>query len=266
MSASELFKAGDLKEAIAAQTQEVKAEPADPGRRLFLFELLAFAGDLDRARKQIDAVHYDDPERDAAVLRYKRLLDSEAARRKTFAESVKPEFLSEIPFHARMRMDAVLNFLQLHRVVEAAALLEGARKMTPVLKVVLNGTPREGLHDADDVFGTVLEVMANGLYYWVPLEQVSTLAMNEPRFPRDLIWAPARLELADGQSGEVFLPALYPGSHQHPDDQVKLGRATDWKTFEGGPVLGIGQKMFLAGEDEVPLLEWRELRVLGEAP
>ena len=81
MNATELFKAGSLKEAIEAQTQEVKANPTDPGRRLFLFELLAFAGDLDRARRQIEAVRYDEPERDTAVQRYRRLLDSEAARR-----------------------------------------------------------------------------------------------------------------------------------------------------------------------------------------
>ena len=34
MTASELFKAGRLREAVAAQLQEVKAHPADEGRRL----------------------------------------------------------------------------------------------------------------------------------------------------------------------------------------------------------------------------------------
>ena len=63
------------------------------------------------------------------------------------------------------------------------------------------------------------------------------MAMNPPRFPRDLLYVPARLELAD-EAGEVFLPALYPGSHEHADDQVRLGRMTDWKALEGGPTLG----------------------------
>ena len=264
MSASELFKAGQLKEAIEAQTKEVKANPTDPGRRLFLFELLAFAGDLDRARLQIEAVRYDDPARDTSVQLYRRLLDSEAARRATFNDSKAIAFLTEIPFHVRMRMDAVRNFLPLHRVVDAANLLNGARNATPNLKVVLNGTTYDGLHDADDLFGTVIEVMTNGLYYWVPLELVVSLAMNDPKAPRDLLWIPARIELTDGQNGEVFLPALYPGSHLHPDDAVKLGRSTDWKSVENGPVLGIGQKTYLAGEETFGLLDWRELKVLGE--
>ena len=55
-----------------------------------------------------------------------------------------------------------------------------------------------------------------------------------PRFPRDLLFIPAHLELEDEQ-GDIFLPALYPGSHEHPDDQVRLGRMTDWKELDGGP-------------------------------
>ena len=161
-------------------------------------------------------------------------------------------------------MDAVRNFLSANQVAEAAGLLEGARGATPDLSVVLNGKTYKGFLDADDVFGTVLEVMTNGLYYWVPLESVATLAMNEPKAPRDLLWIPARIELTDGQTGEVFLPALYPNSHLHADDVVKLGRTTDWKEQENGPTIGLGQKTFLAGEDPVAILEWRELSVLGE--
>ncbi len=49
MNATELYRAGKLQEAITAQVAEVKANPTDQGKRLFLFELLVFAGDLDRA-------------------------------------------------------------------------------------------------------------------------------------------------------------------------------------------------------------------------
>jgi type VI secretion system protein ImpE len=101
--------------------------------------------------------------------------------------------------------------------------------------------------------------MARGAYYWVPLEDVLALALNPPAYPRDLIWAPARLTLRDGEEGEVFLPALYPGSHEAADDALKLGRATDWKAEPDGPVLGVGRKTFLAGDDGVSLLEWRRL-------
>ena len=85
MNVGDLFKAGKLSEAVDAQLKEVKAKPADHGQRLFLFELLAFAGDLDRAQRQIEAINYNDMELDAAVLAYRRLLDSERARRRLFS-------------------------------------------------------------------------------------------------------------------------------------------------------------------------------------
>jgi protein involved in temperature-dependent protein secretion len=43
MTASELFQAGQLQAAIDAQTQKVKANPADQAARLFLFELKGLA-------------------------------------------------------------------------------------------------------------------------------------------------------------------------------------------------------------------------------
>lgn len=99
--------------------------------------------------------------------------------------------------------------------------------------------------------------MAQGKYFWVGMEQVVALGMKAPRFPRDLLYFPARLDLA-AESGEVFLPTLYPGSYKNADDQIKLGRATDWVTTEGGPTLGVGARMFLVDDDAVGLLEWRE--------
>jgi type VI secretion system protein ImpE len=263
MTATESFKAGRLAEAVAAQVQEVKAHPADNARRLFLFELLSFSGDLDRARRQVEAIRYDEPELAAALVNYRALLDSEAARRTLFADGVLPQFLVEPPFHVRMRLDAATNAMRDHRPVDAAKLIFGAATAGPAINVVLNGTAYESFRDADDLFGPVLEVMARGRYYWVALEQVESIAMNPPRFPRDLIWAPARLTMREGPSGEVYLPVLYPSSYNHPDELVKLGRRTDWNRLEGDVVLGIGGRTFLAGDDAVTLLEWRELQVVS---
>jgi len=125
----------------------------------------------------------------------------------------------------------------------------------------LNDKPFQTLRDCDDLFGPVLEVMAHGDYYWLPLQQVESLMMNAPKYPRDLLWLPAKLSLRDGPAGDVFLPALYPGSHQHADNQIKLGRQTDWQGGDAGPVRGIGFRMFLVDDDAKSLLEWRELQV-----
>jgi type VI secretion system protein ImpE len=259
MNATELYKAGKLQDAIAAQNQEVRANPADDGRRLFLFELQAFAGDLEKARRQIDTVNYTEPERAAGVLSYKKLLESEQARRQFFKDGVPPKFFADQPEHVHWRIEAV-NRLRENRPDEAAQCLAKATEAMPSIRGTLNDKPFEGLRDFDDLLAGVLEVMAQGAYYWVPFEQIEDLTIKPPKFPRNLLWAPGRLEMRES-AGNIFLPALYPGSHEDPNDQVKLGRATHWKGGEAGPALGVGLHMFLVGEDEVPLLEWRHLTI-----
>ncbi len=264
MNATSEYKAGRLPEAIDAQLKDVKAHPADTGKRLFLFELLAFAGDVDRARRQIEAIHYDDMERDTALLAYRKLLDAEQARRRLFSDGLKPQFLVPPPEYVAYRLDAV-NRLREGCPAEAGEALAKAAELTPAVKGRLNDDPFTSLRDCDDLFAGILEVFAHGNYYWLPFEQIDTLAMKAPKAPRDLLWIPARIELRNGPAGDVFLPALYPGSHEHADNQVKLGRMTDWKGADGGPVMGVGLHSFLADDTDVTLLEWREL-VVEPAP
>lgn len=260
MNASDLYKAGKLSEAVDAQLKEVKASPADHAKRLFLFELLVFSGDLERAKKQIENVNYGQMEIDAAVLAYRKLIDSEQARRQLFQDGVAPRFFGEQPEHVHMRLEAV-NCFRENRPDGAGQFLAQANGAAPAVKGQLNDKPFDSLRDCDDLFGTVLEVMAQGSYYWVPLEQVESITMNPPRFPRDLIWIPARLELLEGAAGNVYLPVLYPGSEEQADNQVKLGRTTDWKDVGAGLVRGVGAHLYLAGEADMSLPEWRELKI-----
>lgn len=260
MHADELFKQGQLFDAITAQIQEVKSHPGDHARRLFLFELLTFAGDLDRAGRQIQAIHYGELELDSAVAGYQRLLDAERSRRKLFQEGVAPQFLLDPPPHVAKHLEAIAA-LRAKEPAEASRLLAEAHATAPRFQARLNDQVVTELRDCDDLFGTILEVMAHGNYYWVPLEQVELLAITAPRFPRDLIWLPARLELRDGAAGDVFLPALYPNTANQADDQVRLGRVTDWIQTAEGPVQGVGSRLFLAGEETKSFYEFRELCV-----
>jgi type VI secretion system protein ImpE len=260
VTANDSFKAGRLQEAIDAQLKAVKADPADHGKRIFLFELLAFAGDLDRAQKHLDLVEYGELELDQAVIGYRKLIEAEQARRRLFKEGAPPRFLTEAPEHVHWRLDA-LTCLREGRPADAMKRIEKAEETAPVVKGRLNDKPFELLRDYDDVLGTVLEVMARDAYYWVPLELVSSLTMNPPRYPRDLIWAAANLETKSGEAGDVFLPVVYASSHEHPNDQVKLGRITDWIGGDETPLQGVGARIFRSGDTDVPLLEWRRLEV-----
>ena len=148
MTASELFQAGNLQAAIDAQIQKVKAKPADQAARLFLFELLLFSGDLDRARKQLDVLNYDKPEAIAAVDSYRNALASEQARRDVLAGKARPKSPKELPGHAELRLRA----LAASDPAEARALIDQASAESPDVHGTLNGQPVQGLRDADELF------------------------------------------------------------------------------------------------------------------
>ncbi len=260
MTASELFQAGKLRDAIDAQIAKVKSQPANNPARFFLFELFLFSGELDRARKQLEVLRYDDPQHLAAIEQYRNAMDAEVKRRAVFAGTEQPKGLTDGPAHVTQRFEA-LAFLARGEHAEAKRRFDEANAAVPALKGTLNGLPFEGLYDADERFGTVLEVFGSGgIYSWVPLENVESITMNPPAAPRDVILRPASLVLKDGIEGDVLLPGLYPGSWQSADGELQLGQATDWQVAEGEVTRGTGIRQFIAGSVSHPLTKLLQVR------
>src|SRR6266851_478912 len=169
MAASDLYRAGRLKDALDAQLQDVKANPADQNRRLFLFELAAYTGDLERARRQMDLIHYDQPDLEGAVGLYRQCLDAEQARRAFFADGPKPQLLGPAPEHLTQRLEALVQ-IRSGQSEAAVELLRQANESPAPHKGTINGQQFDHLRDSDDLFGAVLEVFSKGRYFWVPLE------------------------------------------------------------------------------------------------
>jgi type VI secretion system protein ImpE len=263
-TAADLFLAGRLRDAIDAQASQVKADPADPSARLFLFELYAFAGELDRARDHLDRLRADDPKDGAAAERLGRALDAEGHRRAVFAGYARPKGPVPFPGHVELRLEA-LPYLARGEHREARKRFAEANAAGPAAAGTLNGRPHAGLGDADERFGTVLEVFDPcGAYCWVPLEQVRSLTMSPPRSPRDVLWRPARLALVGGAGGDVLLPGLYPDTHRHVDDDVRLGRATEWDGEDGEVTRGFGGRLYLTADAVFRFVELTELRRAGD--
>ncbi len=185
-----------------------------------------------------------------------------SARRQVFAGKAQPEFFGAAGEPVRLRLLGLVK-LAGGAATEAAEAFQQANEQIPPIHGTLNDKPFDGLRDGDDCLGSVLEVFARGQYFWVPLDEVATLTMNAPRFPRDLLWIPAHLELKAGDAGSVFLPALYPGTDQEPDVQLKLGRMTEWRG--DALVRGVGAKEFYVGSEPISLLDWRNLVVTAES-
>lgn len=250
-TAGELFKQGKLDDAITVQLAAVKADPADPAKRLFLFELLLLAGDWERALRQIEAIHYGD-NRDLGLSVYKRFVHAEQTRRQVFSGTAEPKFFGAPPEHCRLRLDA-LAALKAGNEAEASAKLLAAAEQAPRVAGIVNNKAVNEFRDADDLFGNVLEVVVQDQYFWVPLENVLRLKVEKPQYARDLVAMTAHVEVTIGGAGEVLLPALYPSASSDP--AVRLGRVTEWRSLNGGAVLGLGLRTFAADEDALPLPE-----------
>lgn len=258
MRAKELLDANQLSAAIAELNQDVKSHPADSRLRTFLFELLCFAGEHERAERQLDVIGLQNESVGIGVEVYRQLLRADKARQRWFAEGLKPTFLLEPPSWIQYQLEAG-NRLRGQQAEEAKALLQEAAHSRPKLTGLVNGKPCADFRDSDDRLGPVLEVFLRENYVWLPFEQVKKITIPPPRQLRDLLWIPATIEAGEGAAGQVYLPVLYVGSHSEDNDQLRLGRITDWRGLGDGLAGGAGQKMFLVDDRELSLLEIREM-------
>ena len=230
MNAIELYRAGRLKEAVQAVGAELRDNPADTKRRTFLFELLSFAGEYERALKQLDVLAQQGPQAEMGTLGYRAAIQAELQRQDLFRSK---------------------NFPELSAATAASA------------AGTFNGKPFESIEDADPRVGTRLEVFAAGNYVWVPFAHIASIQISPPKTLRDLLWIPAVVRLGPDMQGKdlghVLLPVLAPFSCQHPDETVQLGRQTVW-VEEDGEEVPFGQKTLLVDGEEYPLLEVREIQ------
>jgi len=90
MQARQLFQAGRLDEAIEALGAEVRDNPTDAQRRVFLFELLAFAGQYDRAEKHLAVLGRGGRDSEMGVLLYHAALHAERLRQDMFEKQTFP--------------------------------------------------------------------------------------------------------------------------------------------------------------------------------
>jgi type VI secretion system protein ImpE len=233
-TAQELYTAGRLNEAIERLGVELRDRPADARQRTFLFELLTFAGQYDRAEKQLDVLARQSTDAEAGTLVYRSALGAERLREQMFDTGQFP-------------------------ATDAPHPVSGT----------LNGQPFESIEDADPRVGPRLEVIAGGRYMWIPLAYLASVSIEAPKRLRDIRWLPARIttgpSIRDLDLGEIMLPALSPGAWRHADDEIRLGRAADWTELPDGDFAPLGHKLLRVDDELIPLLEVRELIVTPPA-
>ncbi|WP_395673093.1 type VI secretion system accessory protein TagJ [Inquilinus sp.] len=259
--AGELFREGELQGAIEAANAAVKAAPADSGARILLAELLLFAGNYERADSLLDATSTIDPPSALVVAEFRQLLRAETARRQVLAEGRPPEFLGQ-PTETQTHLLQALVALRAGDEAGAAEAVQAAEEARPVVAGQRDGVDFADFRDADDLSIGNFEVLTTtAKYFWIPTERVESVEFHPAKRPRDLFWRRCTMVVRDGPDGDVYLPALYPPALLPSDaaagDRLRLGRATEWT--EAAPVRGIGQRVYMVGEEAVPVLQLASL-------
>jgi type VI secretion system protein ImpE len=252
--AKDLLTAGRLTDAIEELVGQVKANPGDAAGRTFLFELSCLAGDWDRAERQLDVIGHQSTEAQLGVMVYRANINAERERLRVFTEGTQPHFLREPPSYIDLHVEA-LKQLNRGQLNEARATLDRAEEERPAISGKLNEHPFEDFRDVDDFVGPVLELIVKDKYVWLPFEQIKSIQITPPRQLRDMIWANARIEALDGTIGEVYMPSLYAGTAQSTDDNIRLGRMTDFQRINDDLYRGVGLRLFKVDGDEKTLFE-----------
>ncbi len=232
MSPLELYRAGELRAAIKALGDELRSNPLDVKRRTFLFELLCFAGEYDRAEKQLNVLADSSSQASAGTLVYRSALHAERTRQEMFLKQDFP------PPHAAGPASGVGD-----------------------------GQAFADLRDSDPRVGANIEVFIAGSYTWIPTAYMRRLEIEKPENLRDLLWARARIETSPAfrlqDLGEVLIPVLAPLSWKHPDEAVQLGRLSVWEDAgeeDSVDEVLYGHRLMLVDGEEVPLLELRSIQ------
>jgi type VI secretion system protein ImpE len=232
MTAHELFRAGKLNEAAQRASLDLRDRPTDVRLRTFLFELLCFNGEFDRAGKHLSVLAQSGTDAETGTLLYRSAIAAER-KRQVFFEGGEFKSLSS----------------------EQSAKCPGT----------INGRAFDTIEDVDARIGPRLEVFVAGEYVWLPFAQIGSVRMEAPKLLRDTLWATAQVMAGPGNKGqefgEVLLPVQYPFSWRNTSDDVKLGRVTEWLSTDGSTgEVPVGQKLLLIdGSEEISFLEIREL-------
>ncbi len=258
ISSKDLIKAGRLLEARKQLVEEVKASPGDMGKRTLLFQVLAFYGEWDKAERHLDMIAAQDSSRETGVQVFKNLVQAERERLEVSNLGRRPSFLPKSPVYTEKYFLAWQK-LNENDVSEAEALFKEIEAERPLTSGTINGKPFTGIKDTDAFLSLFLETMVHERYVWIPFEDMRELVISAPKTLFDLLWIQARITTWEGLTLNAYLPVLYPNSSLQKDDRMKLGRMSDWAPLGGPFAKGMGQHVFEIEDEDMAILEIREV-------
>ena len=253
---TDLFKNSELDAALQEVQTVIKNDPTDQVYRLAYAEILCIQGDLERADKQLEVVVKQAPKNVMELLTWRQLIRAEQKRQDWYNEGAVPTFLEK-----NERLETLLKVgveLRDKNISEAEKLIASLEQTRPTVEVLYgDGQQASQLRDLDDMCSDFVEVLTSkGEYYWITFDQLLSIEFEEPQRFLDTIWRRATIHTTTGIDGVVFIPAIYAKSESVSE---KMGKSTDWIAISENLYCGKGQKIWLFGEQDIPIMELTSL-------
>jgi type VI secretion system protein ImpE len=262
--AEQSLKGGDPVAALAQLQEQVRARPADPKLRIFLFQLLCVLGQWERALNQLNVASSLDPGALAMTQTYSDAVRCEAVRDEVFDGKKSPMIFGQPDQWLALLIDSLLvaGRGEQDRSQELRA---RAFDEAPTSEGDIDGRPFSWIADADSRLGPVLEAVINGRYYWVPFSRLIKIQIEPPEDLRDIVWMPAHLQFENGGESVALIPTRYPGSETAADGLIALARKTIWEEMGPDTHRGLGQRIIATDTDDTPLMEVRTVSLAGSS-
>ena len=264
-AAEESLKDGDPAAALEHLQERVRATPADPKLRIFLFQLLCVLGHWDRALNQLKVAAELDPAALAMAQTYGDAVRCERIRRDVFDGKKSPMVLGQPEQWLALLIESLLLNGRGERTKSEEYRLR-AFEEAETSSGNLNGQTFTWICDADSRLGPVLEAVINGRYYWVPFSRLSSVAIEPPEDLRDMVWMPAHLEFENGGESVALIPTRYTGSESSGDGLVALARKSLREEVAPDVHYGLGQRVLATDSGDMPVMEIRALALDAQAP
>ena len=260
MSAEALLREGKLDEALTALQGQIRSDPSNAKLRVFLFQLLAVQGSWERALTQLNVAAEMNPETLAMAQMYREAIRCEVLRAEIFAGKRSPLIFGEPPQWIGSLVESLrLTAAGSHQA--AGQLRAQAYDAAPATSGRIDEQPFAWIADGDSRLGPVIEAIVNGRYYWIPIQNIKQIDVEEPADLRDVVWTPVHFTWANGGAMVGVIPTRYAGSESADDELVRLARKTLWGEAEGDAYLGLGQRMLVTDAGEFPLMNVRKIEL-----
>lgn len=254
------LRAGDPEAALVQLQAQVRANPADPKLRVFLFQLLSVLGSWERALTQLNVATELDAGTLAMAQMYREALNCELLRAEVFAGRKSPVIFGQPEQWLALLIESVLMAGR-GDAVAAAKLHDQAFDLAPTTSGSIDGQPFSWIADADMRLGPVCEAVINGRYYWLPFGNLMRVDIEAPADLRDLVWLPAHFQFSNGGEAIGVIPTRYPGSELSDDGLIRMARKTDWIEASAGVFHGLGQRLLTSDAGEFALMDVRQILI-----